>query len=70
MINHNEYAALGLKALRRAATKVAENARKNNFKIPIWGNGRIEYLKPEINTEQRDGEDETEKGDRQIMKCH
>jgi hypothetical protein len=54
----NHYAAIGLKALQRAAKKVAENARKNNFKIPIWGNGRVEYLMPEKNTEQRDGEDE------------
>jgi hypothetical protein len=56
MINHNEYATLGLKALQRAAKKVAEDARKNNYSIPIWENGRIEYLRPEIRTEKRDGE--------------
>jgi len=38
--------------LQRAARKVAENARKNNLRIPIWKNGRIEYIVPEINTEQ------------------
>ncbi len=54
----NFYATIGLKALKRAAEKVSENARKNNLKIPIWENGRIEYLIPEISTEQRDGEDE------------
>ena len=56
MINHNEYATFGLKALQRAAKKVAEDARKNNYSIPIWENGRIEYLRPEISTEKRDGE--------------
>lgn len=58
MKEHNEYAVLGFRALQRAATKVAENARKNNYKIPIWQNGRIKYLVPEINTEPMDGEDE------------
>ena len=33
MKEHNVYTVLGLKALRRAAAKVAENAKKNNFKI-------------------------------------
>ncbi len=58
MNEHNIYATLGLRALQRAAAKVAENARKNNLKIPIWENGRIEYLIPDIRTEQRDGGDE------------
>jgi len=58
MKKHNSYTALGLRALERAAAKVSENARKNNLKIPIWENGRVEYLIPEISTEQRDGEDE------------
>ena len=47
----NKYTLLGLKALQRAAAKVAENARKNNYKIPIWKNGRIEYEIPQIITE-------------------
>jgi len=58
MIGHNEYATLGLKALQRAAKKVAEDARKNNYIIPIWENGRIEYVRPEINAEKGDGEAE------------
>ena len=58
MKGHNIYTVLGLRALQRAATKVAENARKNNIKIPIWKNGKVEYLTPEISTEQMDGEDE------------
>ena len=42
-----DYAALGLKALRRAARKVAEDAIKNNLEIPIWRDGRVEYVPPE-----------------------
>ncbi len=52
MKQHNKYAILGLKALERAANKVAENARKNNFKIPVWKNGRIEFEIPGIITER------------------
>ena len=54
MKEHNSYTALGLKALGHAATKVSENAGKNNYKIPIWKNGRIEYEIPAIGTEQTD----------------
>jgi len=42
---------MGMKALQRAALKVAEDARKNQYKIPIWRNGRIEYGIPEITSE-------------------
>ena len=52
MKKHNKYALLALKAMERAAAKVAEDARKNKYKIPIWKNGRIEYEIPEIVTEQ------------------
>ena len=52
MEEHNKYALLGLKALKRAAAKVAENARKNGYKIPVWKNGRIEYEIPGTVTEQ------------------
>ena len=54
MKKHNKYALLGLKALERAAAKVAENARKNKYEIPVWKNGRIEYEIPKIITEQSD----------------
>ena len=57
MKEHKKYAVLGLRALRRASAKVAENARKNNYKIPIWKNGRIEYEIPEISTEQASAPD-------------
>jgi hypothetical protein len=51
MEKYTEHAMLGLKALKRAAAKVAENARKNNYKIPIWKDGRIEFRIPENITE-------------------
>jgi len=57
MKKHNKYALLGLKALERAAAKVAENARKNKYKIPVWKNGRIEYEIPAISTEQASSPD-------------
>ncbi len=58
MKEYNIYTTLGLKALQRASAKVAEFARKHNFRIPIWEDGRVKYVKPEMNTEHRDGEDE------------
>ncbi len=51
MKKQNKYADLGLRALRRAAQKVAEDARKNNYLIPIWRNNRVEYIMPEENSE-------------------
>jgi hypothetical protein len=62
MKKHNKYALLGLKALERAAAKVAENARKNKYKIPVWKNGRIEYEIPEIITEQGAQADRQQRG--------
>ena len=53
MKNYNKYAIIGLKALKRAAAKVAEDARKNNYKVPVWRNGRIEFDIPGLITEQR-----------------
>lgn len=52
MKKHNKYTVIGLRALRRAAEKVAEDARKNNYKIPVWVNGRIEYEIPGQITDQ------------------
>jgi len=48
MKRYNKYSMLGLKALQRAAVKVAEDAKKNNYKIPVWQNGKIEFEVPEI----------------------
>ena len=52
MKNKNDYAEMGLRALKRAAKKVYEDARKNNLKVPIWRNNRIEYIDPSIDIEQ------------------
>jgi len=52
MKKHNKYSVLGLKALQRAAIKVSKNAKKNNYKIPVWENGKIVYKAPEFITEQ------------------
>jgi len=57
MKEYNKYSILGLKALQRAAVKVAEDAKKNNYKIPVWQNGRIEFEVPEISTDQTDSPD-------------
>ena len=47
MNNGEYYAKLGYPALCRAARKVAENAIKDNTKIPIWENGKVIYISPE-----------------------
>ena len=48
---------MGLKAIQRAAAKVAEDAKKNNYKIPVWHNGKIEFEVPEIVTNHIDPTD-------------
>ena len=62
MKKHNKYALLGLKALERAAAKVAENARKNKYKIPVWKNGHIVYEIQEIITKQASAHDAKSRG--------
>lgn len=52
MNKHNKYSIIGLRALQRAATKVTENAKKNNYKIPLWENGKIVYKIPDIISDQ------------------
>lgn len=51
MEKQNKHAIMALKALKRAAVKVAEDARKNKYTLPVWTNGKIEYRVPEIVTE-------------------
>lgn len=46
MKNNEEYAYLGLKALKRAAKKVLDEAEKNKVNIPIWKDDHIEYVSP------------------------
>jgi hypothetical protein len=48
----NRYSQLGLQALKRAVSKAAECAKKNNLKIPYWENGKIIFEVPELITEQ------------------
>ena len=48
MKKRNKYGVLGLKALKRAAHKVAVDAKKNNMKIPVWKNGQIEFIVPDV----------------------
>ena len=62
MKEHKKYAVLWLRALRQASAKVAENDRENNYRIPIWKNGRIEYEIPEISTEQASVPDAKSRG--------
>ena len=47
-----DYATMGLNALKRAARKALESARRNNLQVPIWKDGKIKYITPEIDTEQ------------------
>jgi ribosomal protein S5 len=49
---HNRYSQLGLKALKRAVSKAADEAKKNNLKIPYWENGKIIFEVPPLITEQ------------------
>ena len=57
MKKYSKYSMLGLKAIQRAAVKVAEDAKKNNYKIPVWQNGKIEFEVPEIVTNHTDHSD-------------
>jgi len=52
MKSNNQNALLALQAMKRAVAKVYEHARKNNYKLPVWKNGRVEYIMP--------GEEESE----------
>ena len=47
-----DYASMGLNALKRAARKAFEKARQNNLAVPIWRDGKIEYINSETATEQ------------------
>lgn len=62
MKKHSKYATLGLRALQRAAKKVAEDARRNNYPIPVWKDGRIEFEIPAAITEQKNAPDTKKPG--------
>ncbi len=57
MPKHSIYAEMGLRALRRAARKVAEDAIRNNYKLPIWQNGRVQYITPKLTDYQDEASD-------------
>jgi len=46
-----EYAAMGLTALKRATRKAFKRARQNHLQVPIWRDGKIEYVNLEMDTE-------------------
>ena len=48
----DDYAVVGLNALRRATLKAIMSARIKNLKVPIWKDGKIEYITSEIDSEQ------------------
>ena len=50
MEQEKDYATIALKALSRAAHKAIVEAKKRGLKIPVWKNGKIEYINPEIDT--------------------
>ena len=52
MDKRKDYATIGLKALRRAAHKAVVEAKKRGLKIPVWKDGKIKYISPEIDAEQ------------------
>ncbi len=47
-----DYAAMGLTALKRATRKAFKRAQQNHLQVPIWRDGKIEYINLEIDTEQ------------------
>lgn len=46
------YARLGYVALCRAALEVAERAKRENCKLPLWQDGRVVYGFPTITQQQ------------------
>ena len=48
MTDKNDYAEMGLRSSKHAVKIVYRDARKNNIKIPIWQNGKVEYIEPTL----------------------
>jgi len=61
MSEENKYATLGLRALKRAYKKVAEDAIKNNYLLPFWIDGKVEYIVPTLLIEQTNEDVEEKK---------
>ena len=45
-----KHVMMALKALKRASEKVAEDARRNHYKLPVWRNSKIKYRVPKAAT--------------------
>lgn len=52
MKEHNDYAEMGLRTIKRTAKKAYEDARKDNLEVPIWRNNRVEYITPQKSLEE------------------
>ena len=52
MSDDKYYAKIGYAALCRAAFGVAERAKRENKKVPIWKDGKVIYGFPTITSEQ------------------
>jgi len=48
MDKQNNYEILVLNALKRASIKVVKDAIKNNYNIPYWIDGKVEYQIPTL----------------------
>lgn len=57
MKSQTDYGAMGLAALKRAVSNIAEEARRNGFKVPIWEDGRIVYGIPDAESKQQHNND-------------
>nr|VFK42928.1 MAG: hypothetical protein BECKTC1821D_GA0114238_101427 [Candidatus Kentron sp. TC]VFK42938.1 MAG: hypothetical protein BECKTC1821E_GA0114239_102221 [Candidatus Kentron sp. TC]VFK57278.1 MAG: hypothetical protein BECKTC1821F_GA0114240_101628 [Candidatus Kentron sp. TC] len=42
------YAEIGMRAARRAARKVVEQAHRDNKPMPVWNGERVEYIIPPL----------------------
>jgi len=46
MNDKEHYVEIAMKAVKRAAHKVAEKAQQENRPLPVWRDGRIEFEVP------------------------
>jgi hypothetical protein len=54
-----DYATMGLNALKRAARKAFEKARQNNLEVPIWKDGKSAAFRTQVALEAIKGEEAT-----------
>jgi hypothetical protein len=46
MVTKNQYEEMATRSVNRAAAKVFEEAKLKNHPLPIWKDGKVEYLMP------------------------